>query len=107
MAATPQITITTADVSGVLLVPIDATSEDSAGVYVYVHAANGVTLERRNITLGLSDGTNAEVTSGLSANDVIWFEDTAATPQSIIAARMANNRAKYEPQDTALPAGGN
>lgn len=100
--------ITTADVKGVLLVPLDATSEDSEGVYVYVRGADGETLERRDITLGLSDGTNAEVLSGLAVNDVIWFEDTSATPQSILATRMANNRAKYEQQSvTAAPAEGN
>ena len=99
--------ITTADKTNVLLVPLDDTSEDSAGVYVFVRGADGVTLERRDITLGLSDGTNAEVTSGLAANDVIWFEDASATPQSILAESMANNRAKYEQPNTAAPAGGN
>jgi len=99
--------ITTADKTDALLVPLDATSEDSEGVYVFVRGADGVTLERRNITLGLSDGTNAEVRSGLMAGDVIWFEDATATQQSTLAARMAKNRAKYEPQTTAAPAGGN
>ena len=99
--------ITTEDRSGVLLVPIDDTSEDSAGVYVYVYAADGTTLERRDVTLGLSDGTNAEVTSGLSEGDVIWYEDTTATAQSAIMARMAKNRAKYEQTDTAQTTAGN
>ncbi|MEN6593400.1 MAG: HlyD family efflux transporter periplasmic adaptor subunit [Clostridiaceae bacterium] len=93
--------ITTAKVENVLLVPIDATYEDAAGTYVYTRAADG-TLTRVNITTGLSDGTSAEVTSGLSAGDIVWYADTSASANSLLLQRMANNRAKYETQDVTI-----
>jgi len=70
--------ITTARKENVLLVPIEATQEDSAGVYVYIRSADDQSYERVDVTLGLSDGTNAEVTGGLSAGDTIWYADTSA-----------------------------
>ena len=86
--------ITTAKVENVLLVPIDNTYEDAAGTYVYSRAEDG-TLIRVDITLGLSDGTNAEVTGGLTAGQVIWYVDTSANsmlfPGMNYAERRMNN----------------
>ena len=86
--------ITTAKVENVLLVPIDNTYEDAAGTYVYTRAEDG-TLIRVDITLGLSDGTNAEVTGGLTAGQVIWYVDTSANsmlfPGMNYAERRMNN----------------
>lgn len=61
----------------VLVIPIAAIFEDSTGIYV--HKVNGGTLTRVDITTGVSDGVNAEVTSGLSENDVIQYVDTGSS----------------------------
>lgn len=61
------------------LIPVAFILKDSERTYVYVKNAAG-DLERRDITTGLSDGINAEVTSGLVAGDQIWTQrnDSAA-----------------------------
>ncbi len=61
----------------VLFIPIAAIYEDSTGTYVYI--ASGETQTRVDITTGISDGVNAEVTSGLSENDVIQYVDTSSS----------------------------
>ena len=61
----------------VLAIPIAAIYEDSSGIYVYVTRDNGETRTRVDITTGISDGVNVEVTSGLSENDVIQYVDTS------------------------------
>ena len=75
--------------------------EDSTGAYVNVKNAAGE-LERRDITTGLSDGTNAEVTSGLVAGDKIWYQDTAAVTG--FAAMM--QRRSQNAQENGYPTGG-
>ncbi len=72
--------IMTNKVDNVLLIPIEAIFEDSAGEYVYVKASDGSSYVRLDIATGLSDGTYAEVTSGLSAGDVVWY------PEATVAA---------------------
>ncbi len=57
----------------VLLLPVAAIHEDETGVYVYVRS--GEDAVRKDITTGLSDGTNAEITSGLAAGDVVRYQD--------------------------------
>jgi HlyD family secretion protein len=52
-----------------LILPIAAISEDADGAYVYV----GDELVKTYITTGLSDGTNAVVTGGLSEGDVVKY----------------------------------
>ena len=75
------------------LIPLSRIMEDSAGEYVTVKTSSGA-YERRDITTGLSDGTNAEVTSGLAAGDQIWYLDTSANTQ--FAAMMARRDAYAE-----------
>ena len=72
--------VLTAKKENVPLIPVARILEDSSGEYVNVKATNG-SYERRDITTGLSDGTNAEVTSGLVAGDQIWYLDTSVTKQ--------------------------
>ncbi len=72
--------IGTNKVENVLLVPIEAIFEDSAGEYVTLQTADG-SFTRADITTGLSDGTNAEVTSGLAAGDVLSYPDTDVVSQ--------------------------
>ncbi|HBR02388.1 MAG TPA: hypothetical protein DD738_07240 [Ruminiclostridium sp.] len=61
----------------VLFIPIAAIYEDTTGTYVYT--VSGETRTRVDITTGISDGVNAEVTSGLSENDVIQYIDTSSS----------------------------
>lgn len=85
--------ILTAKVENVPLLPLERINEDSAGEYVNVKNASGE-LVRKDITTGLSDGTNAEITSGLAAGDEIWYLDTSGNAQ--LAAMMARRNAYAE-----------
>ncbi len=93
--------ILTSKKENVPLIPVARIMEDSTGAYVNVKNASGV-LERRDITTGLSDGTNAEVTSGLVAGDKIWYQDTAAVTG--FAAMM--QRRSQNAQENGYPTGG-
>jgi len=85
--------ILTSKKENVPLIPVDLIIEDSAGAYVNVKNASGE-LEHRDITTGLSDGTNVEITSGLTAGDQIWYLDTSGSTQ--LAAMMARRNAYAE-----------
>ena len=93
--------ILTSKKENVPLIPVTRIIEDSTGAYVNVKNAAGE-LERRDITTGLSDGTNAEVTSGLVAGDKIWYQDTAAVTG--FAAMM--QRRSQNAQENGYPTGG-
>lgn len=54
----------------VVVLPFEYIGTDADGDYVYMIGDDGM-LERRNITIGLSTATDAEITEGLSAGDVI------------------------------------
>jgi len=69
--------IITERAENVLFIPISAIYEDSTGTYVYT--VSGETRRRVDITTGISDGVNAEVTNGLSENDVIQYVDTSSS----------------------------
>lgn len=62
----------------VVVLPVDLINEDAQGQYVMVMSATGE-LVRQDITTGLSDGTNAEITSGLSAGDKVWSLSDSST----------------------------
>lgn len=72
--------ILTSKKENVVLLPLDLINEDSNGEYVYMQAADG-SYTRTGITTGLSDGTNAEVTSGLAAGDVVWYQASSGNAQ--------------------------
>ena len=72
--------ILTATRDDVLLLPLSMIKEDADGEYVFVQSADGKSYTRLDITTGLSDGTNAEVTSGLSKGDVIWYPVETVNP---------------------------
>ncbi|MEZ4510199.1 MAG: hypothetical protein R2881_11510, partial [Eubacteriales bacterium] len=69
-------------------------NEDSEGEYVYVQSPDGKSYDRRDITTGLSDGVVAEITSGLAAGDVIWYQTSAGNSQ--YAAMLARRHAYAE-----------
>lgn len=77
----------------VLLIPVEAIFEDTTGVYVYVQVADGT--ERRDIVTGLSDGTYAEIVSGLKEGDVVQYQGSYISlieqyRQMSVAGRGAN-----------------
>ncbi|NLI53783.1 MAG: biotin/lipoyl-binding protein [Clostridiales bacterium] len=94
--------ILTAKQENVPLLPLDLINEDSEGQYVYVQSEGGYT--RVNITTGLSDGTNAEVTGGLAAGDVIWYQDASGNAQ--LQAMLAR-RNTYAQENGYPTVGGN
>ena len=93
--------ILTSKKENVPLIPVARIIEDSTGAYVNVKNAAGE-IERRDITTGLSDGTNAEVTAGLVAGDQIWYQDTASLTG--FAAMM--QRRSQNAQENGYPTGG-
>ena len=95
--------VLTSKKENVPLLPVSRIMEDSTGEYVNVKTADGA-FERRDITTGLSDGTNAEVTSGLVAGDQIWYLDTSGNAQ--FAAMMARRNA-YAEENGYPTVGGN
>ena len=72
--------ILTATRDNVVLLPISMIKEDANGEYVFVQAADGKSYTRLDVTTGLSDGTNAEITSGLVAGDIVWSPVETANP---------------------------
>ncbi|MEA4939960.1 MAG: HlyD family efflux transporter periplasmic adaptor subunit [Christensenella sp.] len=72
--------ILTATRDNVVLLPISMIKEDANGEYVFVQAADGKSYTRLDITTGLSDGTNAEITSGLAAGDIVWSPVETVNP---------------------------
>jgi multidrug efflux pump subunit AcrA (membrane-fusion protein) len=90
--------ILTSSVENVPLLPIDLINEDSTGEYVSVKNEAGE-LVRRDITTGLSDGVNAEITSGLASGDLIWYLMKAETPK-IPGMDYGANRAENMQQGT-------
>lgn len=59
---------------GVIIVPYEIVGADADGDYVYV-VDNGV-VRRRNVTVGLTTSTQAEIKEGLSAGDLVITGDT-------------------------------
>ncbi len=72
--------ILTATRDNVVLLPISMIKEDANGEYVFVQAADGKSYTRLDVTTGLSDGTNAEITSGLAAGDIVWSPVETVNP---------------------------
>lgn len=60
---------------GLLLIPVAALSEEADGVYVYTgyDAKNDELINPVAVTTGLSDGTQAEILSGLALGDSYYY----------------------------------
>ena len=95
--------ILTASKSNVPLIPVKLIIEDSSGAYVNVKNAAGE-IERRDIVTGLSDGTSAEVVSGLVAGDVVWYVDETAV--TIPGMQFGPNRMDNAQQTDTANVGG-
>ena len=65
--------ILTSKKENVVLLPVELINEDSEGEYVYFQSADGKSYDRVAITTGLSNGVEAEITTGLKAGDVVWY----------------------------------
>lgn len=68
-------TISISEKTDVLLIPVAAIYEDADGAYVLI----GPDEEHRKIETGLSDGTFAEITDGLSEGDVIEYLQSSSS----------------------------
>jgi HlyD family secretion protein len=79
---TANLTITTAQKDGVLLVPNTALLPKGAGRAVQVPSADGTTTSELDVQTGLSDGTQTEITSGLKAGDKVVTNPSVAKPAS-------------------------
>lgn len=66
-----EITVLLEEKTGVTLVPRSAVTTFEGQDVVYVVSADEQTVSRRPVTIGLSDGDRLEITSGLSAGDVV------------------------------------
>jgi macrolide-specific efflux system membrane fusion protein len=73
IGATVRVTIRVAQRDDVLVVPQRALHRSGDGTTVTVVTPTGVSL--RAVTVGLSDGQVAEITSGLEAGDVVLLPD--------------------------------
>ena len=56
-----------------LYIPVAAVMEDFEGYYVYTSYSGDKLSEITRVELGVSDGENVEVVSGLSENDTVWY----------------------------------
>lgn len=81
MNATATISIATSE--DVLLIPLDALQETGSKQFVYI-AMNGEEGlgERRVVETGLSDGTNVEITSGLSEGEQVAYTESSSSDES-------------------------
>lgn len=59
---------------GILIIPVEAVKQDKDGSYVLLGNDNGRRPVKRGVKLGISDGVNTEVVSGLTAEDKILIE---------------------------------
>jgi len=66
----------------VMLLPIAAVRSDKEGSYVLLAAAKGQKPERRVLEIGISDGNNSEVVSGLSLDDRVLIETSKPVTKS-------------------------
>ncbi len=76
-----KLTISGGVAKDVLVVPITAVEGGSQTGVVYTQKADGST-EKRPVTIGLTDGTNVEITGGLAKGDLIlqFVPGATATP---------------------------
>jgi RND family efflux transporter MFP subunit len=68
---TANLIITTDEHANVLIVPASALLPKGAGYSVKVASADGKTTKEVDVVVGLSDGTNTEISSGLKAGDKV------------------------------------
>ena len=97
--------ILTSRKENVVVLPVDLINEDSQGEYIFVKSADGKSYDRVDITTGLSNGTLAEITSGLSAGDVIWYTASADTAVAGVPGMNYANKQMGNTQDVSANGG--
>jgi HlyD family secretion protein len=75
-----RVTVSVANVSNVLMVPRDALHIERGAPFVYRKEGNS--LHRVNVTIGVLNLTDVQITSGLKAGDVVALGTTNAQPLS-------------------------
>jgi HlyD family secretion protein len=78
--ANVRVTVNTANVSNVLIVPRDALHIEGGATFVYRKEGNS--LHRVKVTIGALNLTDVQITSGLKAGDVVALGTTNAQPLS-------------------------
>ena len=68
------------DKEDILLIPLEAVKQDKEGNFVLLSQGRDKRALKRRIKLGISDGSNVEVTSGLRAADTIIIETKTYLP---------------------------
>ena len=64
----------------VITIPVSALQEKGNKVFVYTENSGDGTLSgEQEVTTGISDGTNVEITEGLSEGDVVYYQKTGNT----------------------------
>lgn len=80
MSAT--VVITTHEKDSALVIPVAALQEKESKVFVYTSTdEDGALTGEREVETGISDGTNAEILTGLSAGDTVYYEQTDSEQQ--------------------------
>ena len=80
-----------------LLIPLDALQERGGEQFVYSYAEDGALGEMRTVTTGLSDGTNVEITDGLSEGDVIAYMPTESSSDETEMMMPGGGMMNFEP----------
>lgn len=66
-----------------MLIPLDALQEMGSEQFVYIAGDGEEGLgERRVVETGLSDGTNVEITSGLSEGEQVAYTESSSSSES-------------------------
>lgn len=75
-------TITVEERENVVTIPVNALQERGSRVFVYTETdSDGSLLGEKEVTTGLSDGSNVEITEGLSDGDVVYYRKIGNTSQ--------------------------
>lgn len=75
-------TITVEERENVVTIPVNALQERGSRVFVYTETdGEGTLLGEKEVTTGLSDGSNVEITEGLSEGDVVYYHKIGNTSQ--------------------------
>ncbi len=107
MSAT--VTINIEEVNDVIVIPVSALVESSDGYYVYTEADDEGNLSgETQVEVGLSNGTYAEITSGLSIGDTVYYtkEDSTDSSSSDMSGMGGMGGMGGGPSGGDMPSGG-
>ncbi|MFH1776545.1 MAG: HlyD family efflux transporter periplasmic adaptor subunit [Candidatus Omnitrophota bacterium] len=64
----------------ILLIPVGAIEDEEGKKYVMIKKKQGSGIEKRQIEVGLTDASNAEIISGISISDIVIVKDQKYSP---------------------------